>query len=97
MSDDDSGSNAIGYFLVRSMLLGFAFALPCMFFSPTRALFRFIRDLEAVQTVTELFQFATVLTLLGLTVQGLFYFARSALRFLFPGDANATEENHTTK
>lgn len=77
------------------MLIGFAFALPAMFFAPTRAAFRFIRDLEAVQIATELFQLAIVLTLIGLILQGLFYLLGGILRFLFPEDANDTKENHT--
>jgi hypothetical protein len=95
MNDNNGRSNAVKDFLVRSMLIGFLFALPAMFFAPTRAVFRFIRDLEAVQMATELFLFAVVLTLLGLILQGLFYFVRSALRFLLPEDANGTQENHT--
>ena len=97
MSNDENDSGyAVRYFLFRSMLLGFVFR-PArqVFFAPTRAVFRIIRDLEAVQMATELFQFAIVLTLLGLILQGLFYFARSALRFLFPEDANGAQENHT--
>ena len=81
MNDNDSGRNAVRYFLARSMLIGFAFTLPCVFFAPTRRVLRFLRDLEAVQIATELFQLAIVLTLVGLIVQGLFHALRGGLRF----------------
>jgi hypothetical protein len=94
VNNNDSSSNAVRNFLARSMLIGFAFSAPGMFFAPVRALFRFIRDLEAVQMATELFQLAIVLTLLGLILQGLFYLLRSGLRSLKPHfDAKGTKES----
>jgi len=76
-------------FLFRTMLIGFAFTLPCSFFAPTRRALRFIRDLEAVQVATELFQLAIVLTLVGLILRGLFYLVRSGLR-LFSSKENSS-------
>lgn len=82
MSDNDDSSYAVRYFLARSLLIGFAFTLPCVFFAPTRKVLRFIRDLEAVQMATELFQLVIVLMLVGLIIQGIFHALRSGLRFL---------------
>lgn len=96
MNDNDSSSSAARDFLARlvlTILIGFAVTLPCVFFAPTRKVLRFIRDLEAVQTATELFQFAIVIALVGLIVQGLFHALRSGLRSFFPEDVNGTREN----
>jgi hypothetical protein len=81
-------------FLFRTMLIGFAFTLPCVFFAPTRRILRFIRDLEGVQVATELFQLAIVLTIVGLILQGLFYLVHSGLHLFSPKDSNGTQENH---
>lgn len=81
VSNHENSSYVVRYFLFRSIIIGFAFALPGIFFPQTRKALRFIRDLEAVQITTELFQLVIVLTLLGLILQGLFYLARSVLRF----------------
>lgn len=84
MSDNDSGGNALVNCLAWSMFIGFLFSLPGLFFSPIRAALQVIRNLEAVQIATELFQLAIVFTLLGLILQGLFHALRSGLRSLKP-------------
>ena len=78
MSNDDSGY-AVRYFLFRSMMIGAAFYLPSLFFPQTRKVLRFVRDLEAVQIATEIFQVVIGLTLLGLILQGIFHLLRSGL------------------
>jgi hypothetical protein len=77
---DNDGGYVVRYFLFRSMMIGAAFGIPGIFFPETRKLLRFLRDLEAVQIATELFQLAIVLTLLGLILQGIFHLLRSGLR-----------------
>lgn len=81
VSNNENSSYVVRYFLFRSIIIGFAVALPSIFFPQTRKVLRFIRDLEAVQIATELFQLVIVLTLLGLILQGLFYLVRNVLRF----------------
>lgn len=83
MRDNDSGSNAVAYFLVRSLLLGFPLYLCGVFFSPTRRVLRFLMGLGAVQMAADLVRFVIVLTLLGLVIQGAFYLLRSILHLLF--------------
>jgi hypothetical protein len=92
--ENDSGYAASFYFLFRSMMIGAVFAIPGVFFPQTRKVLRFLRDLEAVQDATNLFQLVIVLTLLGLILQGLFYVLRSGLRSLKPHfDAKGTKES----
>jgi hypothetical protein len=79
VSDHDS-SFAVRYFLFRSMIIGAAFYLPGVFFPQTRKLLRLVMNLEAVQMATELLRLVIVLTLLGLILQGLFYFLVSLIR-----------------
>jgi hypothetical protein len=91
--ENDSGS-AVRYFLFRSMLIGFAFYLPACFFPQTRKVLRFLASLEPVQIATDLFQFAILLTLIGLILQGVFYFVRNCWRSFKPHfDAKVTKES----
>jgi hypothetical protein len=76
------------------MMIGAAFYLPSLFFPQTSKVLRFVRDLEAVQITTEIFQLLIVLTLLGLLLQGLFYVLRGGLRSLKPHfDGKGTKES----
>lgn len=83
VSDKDSRFG-VRYFLFRSMMIGAAFGIPGVFFPQARRILRLLRDLEPVQVATDVFQLMIVLTLLGLILQGLFHFARGALRLFFP-------------
>jgi hypothetical protein len=78
VSNNDNGSHVVRYFLLRSIIIGFAFYLPACFSPQTRRVLRFIRDLEAVQVATDLFQRVIILTLLGLIIRGLSHLLRSA-------------------
>ena len=69
-------------FLFRSFVIGVVFCVPAAFFPQTRAVFRFLRDLEAVRMAVDLFHFVIVATLVGLIVQGVFHLVRAGLRSL---------------
>jgi hypothetical protein len=79
-NNENSTATQSVYFLLRSIIIGFALYLPACFFSQTRKVLRFIRDLEVVQAAANIFQLIIILTLLGLILQGLFQVLCLAMR-----------------